>query len=133
MSAQFVRYESPIEDDLGRRVGVFGLTNTLGRSGHLSAADHQFWRTSNEWYNQTLVYPPTGAYDKLAHPLAAAWFKATATQFLAPIDGYLAILRRHGVACIERRSDDPGRVIYEDQHQVVVVPHLSADIAPHDD
>ncbi|WP_219416804.1 hypothetical protein [Pseudonocardia nigra] len=37
--------------------------------------------------------------------------------------GYLAILERHGVECVELRSDDPGALIYEDDHQVVVVPH----------
>ncbi|GAA3237886.1 hypothetical protein GCM10017691_37440 [Pseudonocardia petroleophila] len=45
-----------------------------------------------------------------------------ATEFLQLIPGYLEILRAHGVDCVEVRSDDPGRVVYEDEHQVVVVP-----------
>jgi hypothetical protein len=38
------------------------------------------------------------------------------------VDGYLEILARHGVACRRVESEDPGRVIYEDDDQIVVVP-----------
>ncbi|MFP5019733.1 hypothetical protein ACLE50_02925 [Pseudonocardia sp. 1LY6.1] len=125
--ARFVRYESPVEDAKGRHVGVFGLVNVLGRADRLSPEDHRFWRSHNEWYDATLDCPAPEAYDELVNPLAAAWFKATATQFLEPVPGCLAILRRHGVECVERWSDDPGRTVYEDRHQVVVVPRADRE------
>lgn len=39
------------------------------------------------------------------------------------VEGYLEILAAHLVACERVESTDPGRVIYEDADQVVVVPH----------
>jgi hypothetical protein len=58
-----------------------------------------------------------------ASPLAAAWFVPTAGQLLEPIPGYLAILAAHNLPCERYTSTSPGRVIYKDPHQVVVVPH----------
>jgi hypothetical protein len=124
---RFVRYESPLVNEHGRHTGVFGLANGLARAGLLSEADREFWRTQNAWYDETLSYPPAAAYDRATNPLAASWFKASAVTFLAPVPGYLAMLRRHEVLCVERWSDDPGRVVYEDEHQVVVVPWLAVD------
>jgi hypothetical protein len=57
------------------------------------------------------------------NPGAAAWFKSSAQHLLVRIDGYLAVLNDHHVAWVrlaERTA--PGRVVYEDDHQVVVVP-----------
>lgn len=36
---------------------------------------------------------------------------------------YLEILRAHGVQCVRVEAQEPGRVISEDDVQVVVVPH----------
>ncbi|MCU1629313.1 MAG: hypothetical protein JWP64_4262 [Pseudonocardia sp.] len=127
MSDRFIRYESPLLNDDGRRTGLFGLVNGLARHGLLSDTEHEFWRINNAWYDRTLIYPPPEAYDRGIYPQAASWFRTSATEFLGRVPGYLAILRAHGVDCVERRSDDPGAVVYEDEHQVVVVPRSPAD------
>ena len=62
-------------------------------------------------------------YDRARHPLAAAWFNDSATHLLAGIAGYLDLLDAHGLAWQRLRTAEPGRVIYEDEHQVVVTPH----------
>lgn len=61
-------------------------------------------------------------YDPGVNPGAVAWFKGTATHLLDRIPDYLALLAAHGVPCERLESADPGRVVYEDEHQVVVVP-----------
>ncbi|MZG03727.1 hypothetical protein GTW62_15855, partial [Streptomyces sp. SID5614] len=45
-----------------------------------------------------------------------------ATHLLDRIPGYLALLAAHGVPCERLESADPGRVVYEDDVQIVVVP-----------
>ncbi|WP_098961591.1 hypothetical protein, partial [Pseudonocardia sp. N23] len=122
MRSRFVRYESPLVNEHGRHTGIFGLANGLARAGVLSETDQAFWEANNTWFDKSLTYPPAAVYDRATNPLAASWFKASAAEFLAPVPGYLALLARHSVACVERWSDDPGRVVYEDEHQVVVVP-----------
>lgn len=110
-------------DRRGRRLGIFGLVNTLGHRGYLSADEEHFRRTTNAWYDATYTNPSTvdpTIYED--HVRAAAWFKPSAEYLLAPIPGYLEILAHHNVPCERYTSPGPGRVLYEDEHQVVVVP-----------
>ncbi|MGP3632326.1 hypothetical protein ACTU45_02940 [Streptomyces sp. 24-1644] len=104
---------------------MFGLVSNLGRSGRLSAAEDRFRLLSNAWYDA--AHPDPSTVDPAVHDLAvnagaAAWFKATATHLLERVDGYPAVLRAHGIACETLRSTAPGRVVHEDDVQVVVVP-----------
>jgi hypothetical protein len=124
VSEAFVRYQSPVPNARGHFTGIFGLANGLARAGVLSEGEMEFWRATNAWYEANLSLPDPGVYDRATNPFATSWFRtATAGRFLAPVPGYLAILRAHGVACVEVRSDDPGRVVHRDEHQIVVVPY----------
>jgi len=82
----------------------------------------------NDWYNAAYPCPsatqPT-VYDRQLNPGATAWFKASAAHLLARIPRYLEILSAHGVACVRVESGDPGRVLYEDAVQVIVVPRIT--------
>ncbi|WP_405797248.1 hypothetical protein [Streptomyces sp. NBC_01506] len=54
---------------------------------------------------------------------ATAWFKSTADELLARVPGYLDLLAAHDVACVRLTSPVvPGRVVHEDEHQIVTVP-----------
>lgn len=61
-------------------------------------------------------------YDSNLNPSATAWFKVGATHLIERTEGYIQILAAHGVPHERVESDAPGRVIYEDDSQVVVVP-----------
>ncbi|MFJ9621132.1 hypothetical protein [Streptomyces sp. NPDC101181] len=123
---QYVRFQSPNRNNRGHFTGVFGLVNNLAREGRLSAAEETFRRHHNRWYDAVYTDPSTVApdvYDDEVNPGAAAWFKPSATHLLARVHGYLEILSTHGVDCRELWSADPGRVVYEDEVQIVVVPY----------
>ncbi|MFC9246254.1 hypothetical protein ACFT7S_20340 [Streptomyces sp. NPDC057136] len=123
---EYVRFQAVVPNERGHFTGVFGLVNNLGRSGRLSAAEEHFRLLNNAWYDASYLDPSTvdpTVYDPAVNPCAAAWFKPTATHLLERVDGYLTVLRAHGIACETLRSTAPGRVVYEDDVQVVVVPH----------
>ncbi|MFG2172372.1 hypothetical protein ACGFMO_13440 [Streptomyces niveus] len=92
--------------------GIFALANGLARDGGLTPEQWRFWRTNNDWYDA--AYPdPTTVYVHTVNPGAV----------LARVPGYLDLLAAHDVACVRLRSEvAPGRVVYEDTTQVVVVP-----------
>lgn len=126
----FVRYQAHVPNHRGIHTGVFGIANGLAHGGKLSDAERAAWRAGNDWFN--LAYPDPsdsnpGVYDPQVNPQAAAWFKDTATHLLERIEPYLEMLRRHDVLFERLVSDDPGRVIYEDAVQVVVVPHKTVN------
>ena len=123
---QYLRFQSPHRNDRGRFTGVFGLVNNLAREGRLSEEQEAFRRLNNKWYDAAYTDPSTvdaTVYDEEVNPGAAAWFKPSATHLLARVPGYLEILSAHGVDCQVLRSTDPGRVVYEDDVQIVVVPY----------
>lgn len=114
-----------VPNERGGFSGVFGLVNRLGQGKELGYEEECFRRVNNRWYDSAYPDPsdidPT-VYDHELNPYAAAWFKVTAAHLLERLGGYLAILDRHGVAYEIRRTDHPGRIIYEDAYQVVAVP-----------
>lgn len=122
---EYVRFQSPTPNHRGRRTGLFALANGLGRDGRLSPADHDWWRAANARCEAAYTDPSTvdpTCYDPHVNPGAHAWFRADATHLLTLVAGYLELLDRYAVPWEERRSTDPGRVVYADDVQVVVVP-----------
>lgn len=121
-----IRFQSPTPGRRGVHTGVFGLTNALGRGGLLTPEEHAVWRSGNDWYDAAYPNPADvdpSVYDVDVNPRATAWFKETAHHLLERVPPYLVILHAHGVDCVRVDAADPGRVIYEDAEQVVVVPH----------
>ncbi|MEV8399579.1 hypothetical protein [Streptomyces niveus] len=122
----YVRFQSPTRSPRGHFPGIFALANGLARDGRLTPEQWRFWRTNNDWYDA--AYPdPTkvdpSVYDHAVNPGAASWFKSTADELLTRVPGYLDLLAAHDVACVRLHSAVvPGRVVYEDTTQVVVVP-----------
>jgi hypothetical protein len=123
--ARYVRYEATVPNARGAHVGVFGLANGLARSGRLNATDQAWWRAANDWFDA--AYPDPGRvdpalFDRARHPVTACWFRTTASHLLARLPEYLDLLDRYGIAWAQRYDSDPGRVLYADDVQVVVVP-----------
>ncbi|MEU3917846.1 hypothetical protein [Streptomyces sp. NPDC029004] len=121
----YVRFQGTVRHQRGHFPGIFGLANGLAREGKLTEDQHRFWRTNNDWYDANYPNPsdtdPT-VYDHHVHPGAVAWFKSSARELIKRADGYLEILAAHGVDCQRVESPNPGKIIYEDEYQVVVVP-----------
>ncbi|WP_306318704.1 MULTISPECIES: hypothetical protein [unclassified Streptomyces] len=126
MPNEYVRFQSATPDQRGQFKGVFGLVNNLARDGRLTAEEDRFRKANNAWYDAAYTDPSTvdpSVYDQVVNPGATAWFKPSAAHLIDRVAGYVAILDAHGVDCRAVRSADPGRVVYEDDVQVVVVPH----------
>ncbi|SCD44383.1 hypothetical protein GA0115239_101858 [Streptomyces sp. BpilaLS-43] len=124
-TVRYVRFQSPHRNERGTFTGVFGLVNTLARTGRLTAGQEAFRRANNRWYDAAYPDPSTvdpAVYDDTVNPGAAAWFKPTATHLIERVPGYLGLLAAHGVACRKVVSTAPGRIVYEDDVQIVVVP-----------
>lgn len=121
---RYVRFQGTVRNRHGRFPGVFGLVNGLSRDGRLTEAQATFRRVNNAWYHAHLTDPgdvDRRVYDQQLHPGAAAWFKSSATHLIEPVVGYLAILDAHGVGWERTESANPGRIVYEDPDQIVVV------------
>ena len=122
-SARFIRYQSPTTSDAGINPGVFFLAGELGRGGLLSPADMRRWHAANEWYDAHCVDPSTIDPSLYArNPRAACWFRAEAGLVLEMIRLYLDILDSYDVPYERRESFRPGRILYQDETQIVATP-----------
>jgi hypothetical protein len=125
----YLRYEAAHASPGKSPTGIFGLANGLARSGRLTPADWTLWRAANDWYDA--AYPDPGTvdptlFDKTVNPVVSCWFRESATHLLAKVPDHLALLDRYGVGWVERRSPDPGVILYADDVQIVVRPHSSS-------
>ena len=122
VTTEYVRFQSPTPNARGVHPGIFALVN--GLTG-LSPAEERMRHEGNAWFEANFTDPSTvdpGVYDRESNPGAVAWFKSSSPQLVERASRYLDLLAAHGVACERATSDDPGRIIYEDSDQVVVVP-----------
>ena len=119
------RFQSAVPNRRGTFPGVFALANGLAWGGLLSAEDHAWWAAENARGDALYADPShvvPGCYDREANPGARAWFKETAVDLIALTAAYLRLLDRYDVPWVELRTASPGRVVYEDDVQVVTVP-----------
>jgi hypothetical protein len=122
----YIRYRSTVLNRHGLQVGVFALVNGLAHDGVLMPEEEAWRRASNGWYDAAYADPAIVdplVYDRSRNPGAVSWFKSSATHLIVRIDGYLALLDAYGVPWERAETDRPGRVIYEDDVQVVATPN----------
>ncbi|GAA1122342.1 AAA family ATPase [Arthrobacter flavus] len=123
---QYVRYQATEPNERGKFPGIFGLANGLAQDGVLSPTDYAWWCNANDWCNATYLDPSSvdpSVYDRATNPEAQAWFKASAQHLIGKVKGYGSLLDRYGVGCEEIWSEDPGKILYQDELQIVVAPH----------
>lgn len=122
----YIRYQSSVPNHRGIYPGIFGLANELAHEGILSDTERAAWRSGNDWFNAAYPDPAKTnpeVYDLQMNPRAAAWFKDSAIHLLERVQPYFELLRRHDVQVERLISDAPGKIIYEDSVQIVVVPY----------
>lgn len=100
MESKYVRYQAGIPSSRGRHPGIFNLANGLARDGRLNSQDWASWRRSNDHYDSAYLNPST--VDKSIYDHA---------------------INRYGVEWQVLHSNDPGRLLYEDDVQIIVAPH----------
>jgi hypothetical protein len=123
--AGFLRYQSAVPNSRGSFPGVFALANGLRDSGALGDADRRGLEEANALLTEAYVDPTTvvpGCYDRAVNPGARAWFRADAADLLELTRFHVALLERLRVPWMELRTRTPGRIVYEDDVQVVAVP-----------
>jgi hypothetical protein len=103
--------------------GLVTEAKALLKAGALSAAEEALLEEHYEWLNANLPVPPyrTSAWPKTV----AAWFKDSAREPIRRLWAIGAMLDDHGLPVRMLRSQNPGKIYYEDELQVVVAEWTS--------
>ena len=105
----------------GRRTGVFIAAYELLEAPELEAATRAAVRDALSWFEHNLPVP-----DGFEHEAAVFLFKSDAGESIHRIWSIVRILREHGIHAEMQTIERPGKVLYEDEYQVAVVPWASS-------
>ena len=98
--------------------GVVTEARLLRDRGELSSHETEWLEEIYEWLNDNLPCPPfssAGWSDE-----AVTWFRDSATESIKHMRELAVLLEAHDVPVRTLRSANPGKILYEDDHQVVV-------------
>ncbi|WP_212591311.1 hypothetical protein [Brachybacterium timonense] len=121
----FIRFQSAVPNGRGTYPGIFAMANGLRDAGLLHDDDARWVQRENALGNRSYTDPSTviaDCYDGRPNPGARSWFKDTAVGLVQMAYRYTALLDRYGVPWVELRTERPGRIVYDDDVQVVAVP-----------
>lgn len=115
----FIRFVVGGEDESHRLLtGLVTEARMLRDGGELASYEIELLEATYDWLNERLPCPPfsTAGWSRDA----VCWFKDTATDAIKQMRMLAVLLESHGLLVRMLRSENPGKVLYEDRFQVVV-------------
>jgi hypothetical protein len=121
----FVRFVVHTKDeDSGRRTGIFQAASELRDSAKMTSDEWRRLQNIREWFNDKLEKPTRLSLSARPNRKAQAisWFKESATEHITQIRAMISILEAHDITIEAVRTQRPGYIVYEDEHQVAAYP-----------
>jgi len=115
----FIRFVVGADDEDHRLLtGVITEARFLRDREELAQEEIVWLEDTYSWLNENLPCPPfaTAGWSRDA----VAWFKDNAGDPVKRMWRLVSLLREHGVSVRLLRSKNPGKILYEDEYQVVV-------------
>lgn len=108
----------------GRRQGVLRAGSLLLNTPDITTLDAEKLQRAFDWFNSNLRHPTRFSVSARPNRKAQAlsWFKPTAFDYIARMRDYTEVLNEIGVLTDMLKTQRPGYIIYEDDHQVVAYP-----------
>ena len=108
------------DEDSKREKGVFTALYGLADEHLLSDYEMSWFVEQETWFTKHLKRPQ----DLKDQPTAIAWFKDTATEHISRMRALCALLEHKDMAIAFFQTLKPGRIVYEDEHQVAAIPYV---------
>jgi hypothetical protein len=104
--------------------GIFTELYALERSGKLEAYELQWFHDITWWFNKNLKTPDRLAWSSRpnAPKRAISWLKLSAAEHVRRMRELATLLEHKDIAVDEIRTEKPGYILYEDEHQVAAMP-----------
>jgi hypothetical protein len=117
--SRYIRFHTSVQEAANsKRLGLFRAFGELESSERLDPNFASALRDTLAWFNAHLRVPSLHH----EHHRAQFWFRSEAQDFVRRVWDVVAILRESQVIVELHRSDNPGKIIYRDDHQVAAIP-----------
>jgi len=115
---------SRIDEDSGRRLGMFQAAADLLDSGRLTPPEEERVDKIYNWFDANLQEPISFSRSRRPHAAnrAISWFKDSAAEHLARMREMASILEDNGIWVEIVQTNRPGYIVYEDEFQVAAEP-----------
>jgi hypothetical protein len=119
MRSTYIRFVVGGDDENHRMLtGIVAEARFLRDRGELSYEEEQRLEAVYVWLNSNLPCPPF--FSSGWSRGAVSWFKDSASEPISKFRVLAALLEHHNRGVRMLRSHNPGKVLYEDQFQIVV-------------
>lgn len=108
-----------------QETGLFIALDKLFNAGVLYQYEVDLREDFHNWFSENLLVPSvlSDKDRRPATPKALSWFRDTAKEHIRKMRAYSEILQAHEVPIKRVCTSRPGRVLYEDDFQVVAIPY----------
>lgn len=119
----YIRFVVGTESDHHKQLrGMFFCSYRLKTQGRLESFEEELLDDTFRWFNQHLPCPPfkENLEKKIWSSFAVSYYKDTAKEFIEKMRILAHLLNEHGEPVRVIRSSNPGKVLYEDDYQIIV-------------
>ena len=115
----FIRFVVGADDEIHRMLtGVITEARILRDENKLHSYEEEWLEDIYDWFNSHLPHPP---FSTAKFPRdVVTWFRSESSDFIARMWDIVAIIESHDVPVRVLKSQNPGKVVYEDDYQVLV-------------
>lgn len=121
----YIRFETDILfKGTNCKKGIFAALGDLKRRNVMSVGDYIFYRTAVDWFNKNIGVPTCylNPFPDEIKFNSKSWFVYRQEKYLFRALGLSDLLRKHNIPVNIYFSECPGKVIFRDKYQVVVLP-----------
>ncbi len=124
----YIRFESDILFEESQcKKGIFAAMGDLKRMNVMSEAELNWYECESHWFNKNLPNPAcfTLPIAQTISKHAISWFSVDAIGFVGRTLCIVKLFEKYGISMNKLESNDPGKIIYKDEYQIVVIPYCS--------
>jgi hypothetical protein len=114
------------DSDSNQEMGLFSAMGKLHETNELYEYELDIENEIYKWFKRNLKVPKVQA-DTSNHyrvPMAISWFKSSAKEHISKMRAYGQILEQHDYIVKQLITDRPGKIVYEDDHQIAAIPFV---------
>lgn len=103
--------------------GLFAAMDELEYDDQIYPYEEELKKEISKWFSRNLNAPDVLAgkhYERKAK--AISWFKDSAHEYIEKMRSYVQILENHDYKVKQILTERPGKIIYEDDHQIAAIP-----------
>lgn len=121
MTTTYIRFAiSEKDNNSNEKQGFFMAMAELRNSDALYPWEADIDKVVYRWFNDHLLVPHVQSKDNKVH--AISWFKSTAIEYIENMRQFAVILEAHDYTVEQLVTTRPGKILYEDDCQIVAVP-----------